>query len=129
MAEHVVGEAYGFTARGLAIAAACYLVMMALAFGIAVPGGLFMPSLFSAAAPADAGLTLKSWAPGIVGHPTRSLRPHRRHPALGGVFRSSVSLVVIMVESTNGQAFVFAIIARRGEQHRRELLCERHLSR
>ena len=46
MAEHVWGEAYGFTPQGLAIAAVCYLIMMAMAFGIAVPGGLFMPSLF-----------------------------------------------------------------------------------
>ena len=111
MAEHVWGEAYGFTAQGLGIAAACYLVMMALAFGIAVPGGLFMPSLFlGACTGACSGLMLKaalpeSWdiQPGIyalIGATS----------ALGGVFRSSVSLVVIMVESTNGQAFVFAII-------------------
>ena len=111
MAEHVWGEAYGFTARGLAIAAACYLVMMALAFGIAVPGGLFMPSLFlGACAGGCAGLTLKSALPESWDIQPGLYALIGATSALGGVFRSSVSLVVIMVESTNGQAFVFAII-------------------
>ena len=111
MAEHVWGEAYGFTAQGLGIAAACYLVMMALAFGIAVPGGLFMPSLFLGACTGGcAGLMLKTALPESWDIQPGLYALIGATSALGGVFRSSVSLVVIMVESTNGQAFVFAII-------------------
>ena len=111
MAEHVWGEAYGFTAQGLAISAVCYLVMMALAFGIAVPGGLFMPSLFMGACTGGcAGLMLKASLPEAWDIQPGLYALIGATSALGGVFRSSVSLVVIMVESTNGQAFVFAII-------------------
>ena len=111
MAEHVWGEAYGFTPQGLAIAAGCYLLMMALAFGIAVPGGLFMPSLFLGACTGGcAGLVLKNALPEAWDIQPGLYSLIGATSALGGVFRSSVSLVVIMVESTNGQAFVFAII-------------------
>lgn len=34
-----------FTARSLGILSAFYLILMALASGVAVPGGLFMPSI------------------------------------------------------------------------------------
>jgi len=111
MAEHVWGEAYGFTPQGLATAAGCYLLMMALAFGIAVPGGLFMPSLFLGACTGGcAGLVLKNALPEAWDIQPGLYSLIGATSALGGVFRSSVSLVVIMVESTNGQAFVFAII-------------------
>ena len=111
MAEHVWGEAYGFTPQGLAIAAVCYLIMMAMAFGIAVPGGLFMPSLFLGACSGGcAGLVLKSALPDAWDIQPGLYALIGATAALGGVFRSSVSLVVIMVEGTNGQAFVFVII-------------------
>jgi len=111
MAEHVWGENYGFEPRGLAIAAACYLIMMAMAFGIAVPGGLFMPSLLLGACSGGcAGLVLKSALPDAWDIQPGLYALIGATAALGGVFRSSVSLVVIMVEGTNGQSFVFVII-------------------
>ena len=46
MGERAWGEPYGFTPGGLAICCGCYLLMMIAAYGTAVPGGIFMPSIF-----------------------------------------------------------------------------------
>jgi chloride channel 7 len=70
-----------------------------------------MPSLFLGACSGGcAGLVLKSALPDAWDIQPGLYALIGATAALGGVFRSSVSLVVIMVEGTNGQAFVFVII-------------------
>jgi H+/Cl- antiporter ClcA len=54
----------GFTQRTLLIYAAVYLIMMALASGVCVPAGLFLPSiLLGASSGLTAGLTLQQVLP------------------------------------------------------------------
>jgi H+/Cl- antiporter ClcA len=85
--------------------------MMIAAYGTAVPGGIFMPSIFLGACGGGAlGLCFRealpeSWdiQPGLYALIGATAM-------LGGVFRSSISLVVIMVEGTGGITFVFCII-------------------
>ena len=55
-------NAVGFTNRSLLIYAAVYLVMMALASGVCVPAGLFMPSIMlGASSGLTAGLLLQRY--------------------------------------------------------------------
>ena len=95
----------------LAIFAAAYLVMMSLACGIAVPGGLFMPAIMlGAATGALSGLGLQAWL-GDAWH----IQPGTyaligATATLGGVFRSSISLVVIVCEGTGAILYIFGII-------------------
>ena len=102
---------HGFTATGLMLSAVAYLFLMAAAYGLAVPGGVFLPSVFLGACGGGAfGLLLRgsvptSWdvQPGVYALIGATA-------TLAGVFRSSVSLVAIMVEGTGGIFFAFPII-------------------
>ena len=54
----------GFSHRSLAIYTVLYLAMMALACGVCVPAGLFMPAIMlGASAGLNAGLWLREWLP------------------------------------------------------------------
>ena len=111
MGELSWGKPYGFTPRGLGLCSGLYLVMMIAAFGTAVPGGIFMPSIFLGACGGGClGLLFRKALPN-----TWDIQPGLyaligATAMLGGVFRSSISLVVIMVEGTGGISFVFCII-------------------
>ena len=99
-----------FTLVSLGIFAAAYVTLMALAFGVAVPGGLFMPSIIAgAAAGAFFGVIARHVFPAL------NLQPGLyalvgSAAMLGGVFRSCISLIVIMAEGTGAIDFLFAII-------------------
>ena len=102
---------YGFTAGGLSGAWFAYLLMMIAAYGTAVPGGIFMPSIFSGACLGGAlGLAFKAALPATWDVQPGVYALIGATATLGGVFRSSISLVVIMVEGTGGGAFVFVVI-------------------
>ncbi|KAK9816286.1 hypothetical protein WJX74_004763 [Apatococcus lobatus] len=100
-----------FTPRSLGIIALSTPVLMALASGLSIPGGLFMPSIMTGAA--FGGMVgmhliqiLPPWwniQPGVYALVASSA-------VLGGVFRSAISLVVIVVEGTSGIDFLFGII-------------------
>eukprot|EP00899_Mesostigma_viride_P022223 jgi/Mesvir1/3185/Mv16341-RA.2 len=99
-----------FSVPSLGIFLSCYLVLMVLACGVAVPGGLFMPSIMIGTTCGSAmgilfASLLPSWhlQPGVFALVGATAM-------LGGVFRSSISLVVIMVEGTGGIDFLYAII-------------------
>jgi chloride channel 7 len=95
----------------LSISAFLYLPLMAAAYGLAVPGGVFLPSVFLGASGGGAfGLALRSFLPKSWDVQPGVYALIGATATLAGVFRSSISLVVIMVEGTGGIAFAFPII-------------------
>ena len=104
-------QTYGFTATGLTLSACAYLVLMAAAYGLAVPGGVFLPSVFLGACGGGAfGLVLRGFVPASWDVQPGVYALIGATATLAGVFRSSISLVVIMVEGTGGISFAFPII-------------------
>eukprot|EP00850_Spirogloea_muscicola_P007472 SM000038S14285 [mRNA] locus=s38:72646:80165:+ [translate_table: standard] len=104
------GKSLPFTRKSLTVFTCGYLVLFQMAYGAAMPGGLFMPSMM-------VGATFG----GLIGVLLDELFPSWKiepgHHALvgatamlGGVFRGSISLVVIMVEGTGGIDFILPII-------------------
>ena len=99
-----------FTLLSLGVFAVAYITLMCLACGIAVPGGLFLPSIMGgAAAGAFFGVIARRVLPAL------NLQPGLyglvgAAAMLGGVFRSCISLIVIMAEGTGAIDFLFAII-------------------
>eukprot|EP00850_Spirogloea_muscicola_P003904 SM000016S01892 [mRNA] locus=s16:383439:390810:+ [translate_table: standard] len=104
------GKSPPFTRKSLTVFTCGYLVLFQMAYGAAMPGGLFMPSMM-------VGATFG----GLIGVLLDELFPSWKiepgHHALvgatamlGGVFRGSISLVVIMVEGTGGIDFILPII-------------------
>jgi|AntAceMinimDraft_1070359.scaffolds.fasta_scaffold26884_2 chloride channel 7 len=97
MGEHSWGQPYGFTPSGLAVCSGLYLVMMIFAFGTAVPGGIFMPSIFLGACGGGClGLMFRLALPDAWDIQPGVYALIGATAMLGGVFRSSISLVVIM---------------------------------
>lgn len=100
-----------FTRRSLGLLCVFYLMLMALASGVAVPGGLFMPSIMVGAAFGGmVGLNLMTWLPESWNIQPGVYAVVAATAVLAGVFRSSISLVVIVVEGTRGIDFLFGII-------------------
>uniref|UniRef100_A0A061QZ88 Chloride channel protein n=1 Tax=Tetraselmis sp. GSL018 TaxID=582737 RepID=A0A061QZ88_9CHLO len=100
-----------YTTKSLAIFGLTYLILMGISTGLAVPAGMFMPSIMVGSAfGATFGIILEQLLPlnwniypgvyALVGATS----------VLGGVFRASISLVVIMVEGTRGIEFLFGVI-------------------
>mmetsp|Transcript_36922 Transcript_36922/g.104189 ORF Transcript_36922/g.104189 Transcript_36922/m.104189 type:complete len:888 (-) Transcript_36922:149-2812(-) len=106
-----MGNSCKFTTKSLAIFSLTYLCLMGLCTGLAVPAGMFMPSIM-----------VGSSVGGLFGIILQQLLPAtwKIYPGvyalvgatsvLGGVFRASISLVVIMVEGTRGIEFIFGVI-------------------
>lgn len=93
-------QALYYTPASLAAMAAAYLPLFAASAALAVPGGLFMPSLLlGGAAGAVAGSALRAALPGWGIQPGLYALCSAT-AVLGGVFRSSISLVVLMTEAT-----------------------------
>ncbi|KAL6785470.1 hypothetical protein ACKKBF_B00380 [Auxenochlorella protothecoides x Auxenochlorella symbiontica] len=100
-----------FSLASLCIASALYLVLMVAAASTASPGGLFMPSIMvGATLGGAAGLALHALLPADFGIKPGIFAIVCATATLGGVFRSSISLVVIVVEGTQGIEFMFGII-------------------
>lgn len=99
----------------MAIFVFSYFIMMSLACGTAIPGGLFLPSVMLGSSMGTLTammykLILPSWytqynpiQPGLFALIGATAM-------LTGVFRSTISVVVIMVEGTDGLIFLFPII-------------------
>ncbi|KAG0610052.1 hypothetical protein M758_7G035300 [Ceratodon purpureus] len=101
-----------FSIRSLILHSMSFFVLFNLAYGVATPGGIFMPSIMVGASfGAFLGRVFQVYFPG------ENIQPglHALVGAtamLGGVFRSSLSLVVIMMEGTGGLQYLLpAIIA------------------
>lgn len=100
-----------YSAQALAAVALSYLALMTLSANLAVPGGLFMPSLLiGGSLGALCGIIFRevlpeSWdlQPGVFAVAAATA-------TLGAVFRSSISLVVIIVEGTRGIEFLTGVI-------------------
>ena len=88
-----------------------FLVLMVLTFGTAIPSGIFMPTIFAGCCGGSLlGRAMIAWL-------TTARMPHLGVFALigavallGGIQRSSVSLVVIILEGTGEVQFVLPII-------------------
>ncbi len=99
-----------FTVGSLALYTTCYVVLMSIGAGLAIPGGLFMPSIVVGGCSGGMwGYILKylipslNIQPGIYGMLAAT-------GVLGSVFRSAISLVVLMVEGTRAVDYLFGII-------------------
>lgn len=101
-----------YSAHALLAVVVIYSIGMVLASGLVVPGGLFMPSILSGASLGALfamildGMLPSSWdiQPGVYALIGATAM-------LAAVFRSSISLVVIMVEATSGLEFIVGILA------------------
>lgn len=105
------GDPLKFTIPSLLVFSIAYLVMFELAYGAAMPGGLFMPSMMVGA---SFGALLGSFLDFLFPLWNIEIGHHALIGAtamLGGVFRGSISLVVIMVEGTGGIDFLLPITA------------------
>ncbi|GFR49429.1 hypothetical protein Agub_g11486 [Astrephomene gubernaculifera] len=99
-----------FSVGGLALFTTIYLGLFSIGAGLAIPGGLFMPSiLLGASWGCFWGIVLRLWLPkwnimpglyAILGGTSM----------LAGVFRSAISLVVLVVEGTRGIDYLFGVI-------------------
>lgn len=101
-----------YSAQSLAILSFVYLGLMVLSSGLAVPGGLFMPSvIIGGSFGALSGMLLNAVLP-----PAWDVQPGvyamvGATATMAAVFRSSISLVVIIVEGTRGIEFLPGILA------------------
>jgi chloride channel 7 len=111
MCGREMGKSCQYTLKSLVIFSIAYLLLMGISTGLAVPGGMFMPSIMVGAASGGMfGVILQQLLPdsymifpgvyALVGATS----------VLGGVFRASISLVIIMVEGTQGIEFIFGVI-------------------
>ncbi|GLI59663.1 hypothetical protein VaNZ11_001600 [Volvox africanus] len=99
-----------FGIGSLALFTTIYLGLMSIGAGLAIPGGLFMPSiLLGASWGCFWGLILRIWLPkwnimpGLYAIMSAT-------GVLAGVFRSAISLVVLVVEGTRGIDYLFGVI-------------------
>lgn len=109
---HEPGQAYvkHFTNGSLALFTVAYLLLMSVGAGVAIPGGLFMPSIVVGASWGGLwGGIVRGWLPkwniqpGLYGIMASA-------GVLGGVFRSAISLVVLVIEGTRGIEYMFGVI-------------------
>jgi len=99
-----------FTLTSLAIHSLTYLIFMSYAAGLAIPGGLFMPCIMVGA---SFGLLIGAILSKLL--PMWRIAPSMYAlvggtAVLGGVFRASISLVVIVVEGTRQINYIFQVI-------------------
>ncbi|WZN60450.1 chloride channel protein [Chloropicon roscoffensis] len=99
-----------FTLTSLAVHSLTYLLFMSYAAGLAIPGGLFMPCIMVGASfGLLVGAVLEKLLPDC--HIVPSMYALVGGTAvLGGVFRASISLVVIVVEGTRQINYIFQVI-------------------
>ncbi|KAG0630439.1 hypothetical protein M758_1G178100 [Ceratodon purpureus] len=99
-----------FTISSLSIHSSSFLFLFILAYGIAAPGGIFMPSIMVGASfGAFLGRIFQVFFPGWSVQPGMHALVGAT-AMLGGVFRTTISLVVIMVEGTGGIEFLLPVI-------------------
>lgn len=99
-----------FTYASLATHCITYLVFMSYAAGLAIPGGLFMPCIMVGASfGLLVGAVLHTMLPGWHINPGMYALVGGT-AVLGGVFRASISLVVIVVEGTRQINYIFQVI-------------------
>lgn len=109
-ATHAMQFRCTFTLTSLGFHCFTYLIFMSYAAGLAIPGGLFMPcimvgSSFGLLVGAVLKMLLPNW------HIVPSMYALVGGTAvLGGVFRASISLVIIVVEGTRQINYIFQVI-------------------
>ncbi|GFH09782.1 uncharacterized protein HaLaN_04991 [Haematococcus lacustris] len=100
-----------FTPGGMALFTCVYLVLMSIGAGLAIPAGLFMPSIVVGGAWGGLwGVLVRQWLPNTWNVQPGLYALLAATGVLGGVFRSAISLVVLMVEGTQGIQFLPGVI-------------------
>ncbi|GBF97646.1 H(+) Cl(-) exchange transporter [Raphidocelis subcapitata] len=99
-----------FTQGSLLLFLLVYVFLMSIGAGTAIPGGLFVPSILAGATSGGLlGSWLRMWLPGWNIQPgLYSLMAATA--TLGGVFRNSISLVVLVMEGTRSIEYMGGII-------------------
>jgi H+/Cl- antiporter ClcA/CBS domain-containing protein len=98
-----------FTLRSLALLCPAYFLFMAASSASGLPGGLFLPSIVAGGSfGGTAGLLLSRALPAL-GLQAGLFAMVGATAALGGVFRASVALVVLVVEGTQSVRFLLAV--------------------
>ena len=98
-----------FTLPSLAAHCVCYLVFMSMAAGLAIPGGLFMPCIMVGSSFGLLfGSVLRILLPSLPISPSMYALVGGT-AVLGGVFRASISLVIIVVEGTRQINYIFQV--------------------
>eukprot|EP01062_Namystynia_karyoxenos_P023284 TRINITY_DN18988_c0_g1_i1.p1 TRINITY_DN18988_c0_g1~~TRINITY_DN18988_c0_g1_i1.p1 ORF type:complete len:932 (+),score=258.10 TRINITY_DN18988_c0_g1_i1:75-2870(+) len=97
-----------FAIPELAVFAVVYTLLASVTFGIAVPSGLFIPSMIIGASVGRlAGVVMHSWSsdldPGVYALVGAAA-------CLGGITRMTVSLAAILVETTNDPNLILPIM-------------------
>ena len=101
----------GFSQQSLLLFALLYLLMMSLCAGTCIPAGLFMPTLLLGATVGLAtGRVFKDFFPDYTAIQPGLYALICATAVLAGVFRSAISVVVIVVEGTRGIDFLFPVI-------------------
>lgn len=99
-----------YSLASIAAMCAAYLPLFALSAALAIPGGLFMPSLLLGGVWGTlCGFALRAALPGWGIQPGLYTLCSAT-ATLGGVFRTSISLAVLMVEATGSLRPMFGII-------------------
>ncbi|CAD7703892.1 unnamed protein product [Ostreobium quekettii] len=103
-----------FTIESLAIFVPFYLIVMSLGAGIAIPGGLFLPAIMvGGMSGALYGRLMGTLAAHFFGY--LKIQPGfyallGATGSLASVFRSSISLVVIVIEGTRNIDYLFGVV-------------------
>ena len=98
-----------FSTAALVLFFLFYITLAVIVYGIAVPSGLFVPSLLSGAAFGRLfGNIAKNLHPGLAHSNTYSLIGAAA--VLGGMARMTISLTVILLECTGNEQFVLPLM-------------------
>lgn len=99
-----------FPAEGLLLFFVFYISLAALTYGIAVPSGLFVPSLLSGAAFGRLfGNLVYKFSPGRAAF-SNTYSLIGAAAVLGGMARMTISLTVILLEATGNEQFVLPLM-------------------
>jgi len=102
-----------FTIEGLSVFIPFYLIVMSLGAGIAIPGGLFLPAIMVGGMSGALYGRLVSKVAAHFGY--LKIQPGfyallGATGSLASVFRSSISLVVIVIEGTRNIDYLFGVV-------------------
>eukprot|EP00197_Chlamydomonas_leiostraca_P009699 CAMPEP_0202866324 /NCGR_PEP_ID=MMETSP1391-20130828/7318_1 /ASSEMBLY_ACC=CAM_ASM_000867 /TAXON_ID=1034604 /ORGANISM="Chlamydomonas leiostraca, Strain SAG 11-49" /LENGTH=886 /DNA_ID=CAMNT_0049546257 /DNA_START=42 /DNA_END=2702 /DNA_ORIENTATION=+ len=100
-----------FSPGSMALYGTIYLILMSIGAGLAIPGGLFMPSIVLGATWGGMwGILVRMWLPDTWNVQPGLYAMLAATGVLGGVFRSAISLVVLMVEGTQSIQYLPGVI-------------------
>lgn len=111
-----------FSPGALALFATIYVILMSIGSGLAIPAGLFMPSITLGGVWGGlCGILVRMWLPNSWNVQPGLYAMLAATGVLGGVFRSTISLVVLMTEGTQSihylPGFILAVVVSNWVAH------------